>query len=170
VDEALLEGGPVGAARKGAASTTADFPVALAAKDLRLTETGTPVIETALRLLEALPEQTADVSAMTKGDRVKPAPQSPADAPFAKRFAHVTRLGLPAGALRTLSGRVAVGDAGEMVASGHDGQMVAPGHDGQMVASGDDGQLVAPRDAGAPAERIFQEVEVIAAVQVTDAS
>jgi 3-hydroxyisobutyrate dehydrogenase len=37
VDAAILENGPLGAALKRAASTTADFPVALAAKDLRLT-------------------------------------------------------------------------------------------------------------------------------------
>jgi 3-hydroxyisobutyrate dehydrogenase len=66
VDEDLLRDGPLGPALKRAASTTADFPIALAAKDLRLAGPGTPVVEAALRLLEAAPDQTADVAEMTR--------------------------------------------------------------------------------------------------------
>jgi 2-iminobutanoate/2-iminopropanoate deaminase len=46
-------------------------------------------------------------------------------APYAGRFANVARLDLPGGALLTLSGQVAVDDAGEVVAPGDTGGQAA---------------------------------------------
>ncbi len=60
----LLAGGPLGQALRRASSTTADFPVALAVKDLRLTRAETPVVAATLRLLRAVPEQAADLAAL----------------------------------------------------------------------------------------------------------
>ncbi|WP_285553681.1 NAD(P)-dependent oxidoreductase [Actinoplanes regularis] len=60
----LLASGPLGTALRRAASTTADFPVALAVKDLRLTHADTPVVAATLRLLRAVPEQSADLAAL----------------------------------------------------------------------------------------------------------
>jgi 3-hydroxyisobutyrate dehydrogenase-like beta-hydroxyacid dehydrogenase len=66
VDRDLLASGPLGGALARADSATADFPVALAAKDLRLTGAETPLVVAALNLLDAVPDQAADVSAMTR--------------------------------------------------------------------------------------------------------
>jgi 3-hydroxyisobutyrate dehydrogenase-like beta-hydroxyacid dehydrogenase len=66
VDRDLLGSGPLGAALARADSVTADFPVALAAKDLRLTPGEHPVVEATLRLLAGVPDQTADVAALVK--------------------------------------------------------------------------------------------------------
>ncbi|GAA4608915.1 3-hydroxyisobutyrate dehydrogenase [Actinoplanes octamycinicus] len=72
----LLAAGPLGAALRRATSTTADFPVALAAKDLRFgyaevrgdanayRKASLPVVEATLGLLAAVPEQQADISAL----------------------------------------------------------------------------------------------------------
>ncbi|GAA2710135.1 NAD(P)-dependent oxidoreductase [Actinoplanes palleronii] len=73
----LLTTGPLGGALRRATSTTADFPVALAIKDLHLTHdepAGRPVVAATLRLLEALPDHTADLSTL-----ISPAPRHPAD-------------------------------------------------------------------------------------------
>ncbi|KUL33001.1 NAD(P)-dependent oxidoreductase [Actinoplanes awajinensis] len=63
----LLTAGPLGGALRRATSTTADFPVALAVKDLHLTHdepAGRPVVAATLRLLEALPDHTADLATL----------------------------------------------------------------------------------------------------------
>ncbi|WIM93317.1 NAD(P)-dependent oxidoreductase [Actinoplanes oblitus] len=60
----LLAAGPLAGALRRATSTTADFPVALAAKDLRFAYGKTPVVEATLNLLAAVPDQRADVSAL----------------------------------------------------------------------------------------------------------
>jgi 3-hydroxyisobutyrate dehydrogenase len=60
----LLAAGPLGLALRRASSTTAAFPVALAVKDLRLTGADTPVVAATLRLLQAVPAQSADLAAL----------------------------------------------------------------------------------------------------------
>ncbi|GAA2875796.1 hypothetical protein Acy02nite_76190 [Actinoplanes cyaneus] len=60
----LLAAGPLGTALRRAASVTADFPVALAVKDLRLTGAATPMIAATLGLLEDVPDQTADLGSL----------------------------------------------------------------------------------------------------------
>jgi 3-hydroxyisobutyrate dehydrogenase-like beta-hydroxyacid dehydrogenase len=66
VDRDVLGSGPLGAALARADSATADFPVALAAKDLRLTPGEHPVVDATLRLLAGVPDQTADVAALAR--------------------------------------------------------------------------------------------------------
>ncbi|AEV84937.1 2-hydroxy-3-oxopropionate reductase [Actinoplanes sp. SE50] len=60
----LLAAGPLATAYRRAASTTADFPVALAVKDLRLTGFDGPVVSATLAALEAVPDQHADLAAL----------------------------------------------------------------------------------------------------------
>ncbi|BCJ39715.1 dehydrogenase [Actinoplanes ianthinogenes] len=60
----LLAAGPLAGALRRATSTTADFPVALAAKDLRFASGTTPVVEATLSLLAAVPDQQADICAL----------------------------------------------------------------------------------------------------------
>jgi 3-hydroxyisobutyrate dehydrogenase len=72
----LLAAGPLGGALRRATSTTSDFPIALAAKDLRLargslgpaTAGGSPsvapVAEATLRLMAAAPDQQADLATL----------------------------------------------------------------------------------------------------------
>jgi 3-hydroxyisobutyrate dehydrogenase len=65
----VLRSGPVQGIAARAASTTASFAVALAAKDLRLAVRelkDAPVAQVVLDLLEAFPEPNADVAAITR--------------------------------------------------------------------------------------------------------
>jgi 3-hydroxyisobutyrate dehydrogenase-like beta-hydroxyacid dehydrogenase len=59
----LLGAGPLGVALRRATSTTADFAISLAAKDLRLAGAG-PALDATLRLLGAAPDQDADIATL----------------------------------------------------------------------------------------------------------
>jgi hypothetical protein len=63
----LLAAGPLAGALRRASSTTADFPVTHAAKDLRFAydrTPGLPVVEATLGLLNAVPDPYADLAAL----------------------------------------------------------------------------------------------------------
>ncbi|MEU8090199.1 NAD(P)-binding domain-containing protein [Micromonospora chalcea] len=137
----VLDRGALGGAVGRATAPGASFAVTMAAKDARLAlrrPVPAPVLEAALDLMRAAPDQDADLSSLVSPDFCEGTlmrltldnPESVA-APFGDRFAHVARIDVGGGALLMLAGQVAVDD---------------------------DGEVVAPGDAGAQAERIFEIV------------